>query len=191
MSHQVPCKKISAKFDFKTFENADIPEWFENNDCTRQYFEIWKIFLKYVLDLKAKKVLEFGTRDGYSTRLFSDFLKFTGGHLTTVDLDKPKIADTSTMDNVTFIQSDILNLDWKEEVDILYIDDWHSPYHLFGELDRFSKYAKVVMIHDVMQEWQIKTGIMNGVIAWCQKEFIPFTIYPLNACGLAIIENKK
>ena len=191
----VPCHKISIEFDFKKFNDVEIPPCLNTDDAIRQYVGIWKIFLSYILGMKAKKVLEFGTREGYSTKLFSQFLRFTEGHLWTVDLNPHKIPkeEAKQMDNVTFLQMNVLHLDvvWKDYVDILYIDDWHNSFHLYEELDRYSRLAKVIMIHDVIQDWEKTSGIMNGLISWCQKEFIPYTIYPLNACGLAVIEMEK
>ena len=189
----VNCYKSDISFDFKLFKDVEIPEFLTHQDAVRQYVGIWKIFLNLIINTDAKKVLEFGTREGYSTSMFSEFLRFTEGHLWSVDLVDHKISeeDIKKMDNVSFIKSDVFKLDWCLPIDILYIDDWHNSFHLYEELDRFAKYAKVVMIHDVCQEWQITTGIMNGVIQWCQKEFMPYTIYPLNACGLAVIEVEK
>ena len=185
---------MTVAFDFKTFQ-TDIPIWINTEDAVRQYVGIWKVMLDTILGLKAKKVLEFGTREGYSTKLFSEFLRFTEGHLWTVDLNEPKIDVDykKQMDNVTFLQMDVLHLDvvWKDYVDVLYIDDWHNAYHLYEELDRYAKFAKVILIHDICQDWVVRTGIMNGLMEWCKKEFMPYTIYPLNACGLAVIENEK
>ena len=192
----IPCNKVTLKFDFKEFKDVEIPVWMTAEDAVKQYVGIWKLFLSYVIGMQANTVLEFGTREGYSTRLFAEFLKFKGGQLVTVDLEPHKISadDIKLMTNVTFVKADILTFphDYKENsVDILYIDDWHNSFHLYEELDRFARLAKVVMVHDVCQEWQISTGIMNGLMQWCNHNFMPYSIYPLNACGLAIIEVEK
>lgn len=187
--------EFSVKLDFKTIKHIIHPEFLTNEDAVRQYYGIWKIIAMFMKSFKAKKVLEFGTREGYSTQLFSHLLRFEEGHLWTVDLAEPKIepAIKEKLDNVTFIQMDILNLDtiWKEYVDILYIDDWHNPYHLYQELDRYARFARLIMIHDVVQNWQTHEWLLPAIFSWCLKENLPFYTYPLNCCGLVVIPREE
>jgi hypothetical protein len=78
------------------------------------------------------------------------------------------------------------------DVDILFIDDWHNPWHLYSELDKFAKWARVVMIHDVSQQ---DTGLLRSLLTsvenWCHDNMMIYTIYPMNGCGLAVIEVEK
>ena len=195
MQVSVPCKKLNIGFDFKLFENVEVPEWFSETDCIKQYVGIWKVMLNLVLQTQAKKVLEFGTREGYSTRLWSEFLRHTQGHLWTVDLAEPKIVPEvkAKLDNVSYLQMDVRHVEtiFKDAVDILYIDDWHNGYHLYSELERYAHQARVVAIHDVSQDCHSATGIMPGLTEWCKKEFLPYSVYTFNACGLAVIEVEK
>ena len=191
----ISCVSLTIDQDFKKLVNVLHPEFLLHQDAITQYFGIWKIIAMYVDKLKAKKVLEFGTREGYSTQLFSNLLRETEGHLWTVDLAEPKIEPEikSKLDNVTFLQMDILHLDkvWKDPVDILYIDDWHNSYHLFQELNMYAGLAKVILIHDVVQNWQTHEWLLPAIFSWCLKENMPFITYPLNPCGLVAIHREE
>ena len=137
------CKKINVSFDERKFEGVSHPDFLLHGDAIRQYLGIWKIIGNFVITLGAKRVLEFGTREGYSTRLFSKLLRATEGHLWTVDKDDHQIPleEVKEMDNVTFLKTNIKDLRIstgdsdrfsfeglvvKEPLDILYIDDWQS-----------------------------------------------------------------
>jgi len=158
------------------------------NDFIVQYFGIWKVIDIVIKDLEAKTVLEFGTREGYSTRLFNKYIP--EGDIFTVDIDKPK-TDLSEFKNIHCIQSDVMALEWSLPVDILYIDDWHNPWHLYSELDKFSKHARVVMIHDVCLEMGNPSSLLRAIEEWCVRNMVVWTIYPMNGCGLAVIEIEK
>ena len=199
METSIPCINLNIQTDFKLLKDVPHPEFLNHKDAVDQYYGIWKLFWMYVYNMKAKKVLEFGTREGYSTQLFSNLLRATDGHLWTVDLADHKIPKeiAEKMDNVTFIKEDVTRLGWLEEswfqedFDILYIDDWHNPYHLFGELDRFAKYARVIIIHDIVQNWQTHEWLIPPIFSWCHKEFLPFIVYPLNSCGIVAIHREE
>lgn len=151
-----------------------------------QYFGIWRVLVGKVHELKAKKVLEFGTREGFSTRLFS--LALEDGEIITVDMNPPVYPDYLNKPNIKCVQCDVMDLDWGSPVDILYIDDWHDPFHLYYELNRFAKFARCVMIHDVSLELGHPKDLLKVVNEWCKQNMAIMTYYPMNACGLAIIE---
>jgi len=157
----------------------------KEEDYIKQYIGIWKVMLEKVQEFSAKKVLEFGTREGYSTRLFSIALKPNDGKIFTVDMNAPK--EPFSEENIVPIRSLVEDLDWSTPVDILYIDDWHNGHHLYYELNRFAKLARVVLIHDVCLDEEL----MNSVTEWCRHNWVIYTIYPVNGCGLAVLEIEK
>ena len=194
METSIPCFNLNIQTDFKVLKDVPHPEFLNHKDAIDQYYGIWKLFWMYVSNLKATKVLEFGTREGYYTQLFSHLLRANDGHIWTVDLADPKIygEDKDKLDNVTFVKGNTLDPSlWNEPVDILYIDDWHNGYHLFGELDRYAKYAKVILIHDVVQNWQTHEWLLPAIFSWCHRENLPFITYPLNPCGLVAIHREE
>lgn len=173
-----------------TFEIKDMmPNISLNEDYVLQYFGIWKVMFRKVLDMKAKIVLEFGTRDGYSARLFASALNETGGVIHTIDKDDlkdPNVFDG--YDNIVFRKTFVEELNWGLPVDILFIDDWHDPHHLYWELNQFAKFAKVVMVHDICQEAENRKSLAYAVEKWCFDNMAIYTNYPVNKCGLSVIE---
>jgi len=180
--------KIEMHFDYKGGTRKVIesmPNISKDDHYAIQYIGIWKIMFDCVNNMNAKTILEFGTRDGYSTRMFSKILDVTDGNVYTVDINPPK-NDLSEFKNVHVITKDIKDFSWTIPVDILYIDDWHNGYWLYHELERFSHLAKIVMIHDIMSD-----ELYKGMKEWCVQNMMIYTIYNLNGCGLAIIEIEK
>ena len=190
MNEPIEGLNVEVEFDYKAGKKGlktMMPNITRDEDYVVQYVGIWKIIFDYVIQMNAKTVLEFGTRDGYSTRLFALALKETGGRIKTVDVNLPKTPFTE--DNVTVITEDIEKFEYypSGQLDILYIDDWHNGHHLYYELNRFARMARVVMIHDIC----LDDELMGGLIKWCKHNMMFYTIYPMNGCGLAVIEIEK
>lgn len=173
--------------------NEAIPYISDDKEYYDQYMGIWKVLILSVNDLKAKTVLEFGTREGYSTKLFSHALKKTGGMIFTIDKDEPKDRKSlEELGNVSIITQDIDLLDWATPVDILYIDDWHNPWHLYSELERYAKLAREVIIHDVCNEKDnTSLDLMSAITQWSRHNMCMMTMYPMNPCGLAVLHIEK
>jgi len=185
--------KVEAELDFKAGKkkiSEVMPHICSDQDYCIQYMGIWRVMFDIVHELGSKSVLEFGTWDGNTTRLFAEALKDINGDIYTVDIDPPK-NDLSKIENIHVITSDIKNLEWSMPVDILFIDDWHNPWHLYSELDKFAKFAKVVMVHDVVLERGNMKSLLMAVESWCCDNMMIYTIYPMNGCGLAVIEIEK
>lgn len=184
--YQMAIHRVNFNWDGRQYKDIEVPNWF---DCTatQQYVGIWKIMVQMVLALQAKKVLEFGTSRGASTRIFAEALKQTGGHIWTVDIEDQPWVKEPIQDNITFIQSDVLKLDWKDSVDILYIDDLHEPFHVYEELQRFGHLARIVMLHDTIQDYGLPANIMPAIMRWASNHHVPITTYPLNPCGLTML----
>lgn len=188
MVNRIEGMKVNCTFECKGGERAIssiVPTISQSEDYVKQYIGIWKVMFDRVLELKAQEVLEFGTRDGYSTRLFSKALKITGGQIVTVDRDAVK--EPFKEENIVVVRSDIADFRWVEPVDILYIDDWHNNYWLYHELEMFAKLARVVMVHDVV----VDRLLLDAVREWCIHNMIDYSVCTQNGCGLAIIEVEK
>jgi len=83
--------------------------------------------------LKNPTILEFGVKEGRSTKIFLQHCKKNGGKLFSVDIDdyKRKFDDT----NWTFIQSrddsfDYLENQLPKKFDIIYLDSLHEAEHV-------------------------------------------------------------
>ena len=169
-----------------------MPNLTTEEDYVKQYHGIWRVLTAKVEELNATKVLEFGTREGYSTQIFSQALKKTGGDIITVDKDQPKEREKLlALGNVFVARSTVEKYLPHNDVDILYIDDWHNPWHLYWELNTFAHRARVVMIHDVCLESGQKGDLLRAIQEWCIQNMVIWTVYPVNQCGLAVLEIEK
>jgi len=113
-------------------------------------------FFSIALQMKTKKILELGVRDGGSSYPFLVACKVLGGHLTSVDIKSNVwIAPEDLAEYQTFIQSDAIEFLTKntEKYDLIYVDDWHSYPHVkkeLEEIDRISDENTIILLHDLM-----------------------------------------
>ena len=126
------------------------------NDGGIQYFEHVLTFFSIALQMKTKKILELGVRNGGSSYPFLVACKVLGGHLTSVDIKSNVwIAPEDLAEYQTFIQSDAIEFLTKntEKYDLIYVDDWHSYPHVkkeLEEIDRISDENTIILLHDLM-----------------------------------------
>ncbi|NBO99157.1 MAG: class I SAM-dependent methyltransferase [Proteobacteria bacterium] len=111
--------------------------------------------------LRAKSVLELGVRHGFTTLPLLAAMCITDGHLTSVDLDQPKVLHPEwelkdfMLGRWTFVQSDSLKFlsTAQPRYDLVYIDDWHGSEHVYKELKLISQYTdnrSLIVLHDLM-----------------------------------------
>ena len=155
----------------------------------REYVCIWELMQDYVVREGVKTILELGTRNGNSTRIFAEALLRTGGEIWTVDLNEPTWTKKQMRDfpNVHFVKSDVLKLEWDKKVDLVYIDDYHQRFHVFQELVKYSKVTNTIMLHDVLKIIYGRGGIIEAIEQWCYENLKAYSVYPFNNCGLAVI----
>lgn len=103
------------------------------------------------LKLEAQTILELGVRDGGSTRAFLDVARILGTKVISVDIeDCSKVSDSP---NWEFHQVDDMLFDFKEPVDVLFIDTSHTYEHTLNELRKFTPLVKkdgVILLHDTV-----------------------------------------
>jgi len=126
------------------------------NDGGLQYFEHVLTFFSIALQMKTKKILELGVRDGGSSYPFLVASKVLGGHVTSVDINSDVWRPTEDLAQYqTFIQSDAIDflINNTEKYDLIYVDDWHSYPHVkkeLEEIDRVSDENTIILLHDLM-----------------------------------------
>ena len=126
------------------------------NDGETQHFEHVLTFFSIALQMKTKKILELGVRNGGSSYPFLVACKVLGGHLTSVDINNNVWkAPEELAQYQTFIQSDAIEFltNNNEKYDLIYVDDWHSYPHVKKELeqiDRVSDENTIILLHDLM-----------------------------------------
>jgi predicted O-methyltransferase YrrM len=125
-------------------------------DGELQYFEHVLTFFSIALQMKTKKILELGVRDGGSSYPFLVASKVLGGHVTSVDINSNVWRPPEDLAQYqTFVQSDAIEflINNTEKYDLIYVDDWHSYPHVkreLEEIDRVSDENTIILLHDLM-----------------------------------------
>lgn len=147
------------------------------------------------IELDLKRILELGTRTGESTIAFLLAAKEINGNVTSVDIDpcleaKKKIKKFGLDQKWEFIQYDDLKLEWKMEIDHLFIDTSHTYHHTLGELKKYEPYVRkggIITLHDIMSCPPVLDAINDFL-----KENNNFRLYKfLNNNGLGILKKNE
>ena len=99
-----------------------------------------------IKDIKKINIIEFGVKEGRSTKIFLDLCKKNSGKLFSVDVDNYgyKFADP----NWTFIHSrddnfELLDTKLPTEIDVIYLDSLHEPEHVEKIFFHYYKKLKI------------------------------------------------
>lgn len=123
------------------------------------------------VELNLKNILELGTRTGESTIALLVAAKELGGKMTSVDIDpcdeaKEKVKKLGLESYWNFIQADDLKLNWKEQIDHLFIDTSHTYEHTMSEFKKFEPLVKkggLITLHDIVSHPPVLTAINNFI----------------------------
>jgi predicted O-methyltransferase YrrM len=118
--------------------------------------------LGIITSINAKNILELGVAQGGTTLSLLYGAYLTGGTLTCVDkgvfpidLNWVKNVPLDVKDSINLYKADSLQFlaDYDEEIDFIFVDDWHNGEHVIKELnlikDKISK-SGVIALHDAM-----------------------------------------
>lgn len=159
---------------------------------TTQDFEAFKFLLfELVTQGRYQRVVEVGTDVGDSTRIFSTALQATAGQLITIDAVAPKgnWHEQWAVKNVKFITSDVKLLQWKEPIDLLFLDGDHTYEAVQWELANLAIHVREggkVLLHDIYHS-EFGEPITKAIREWTKLHELCWTAYP-HQHGLAIIE---
>lgn len=107
---------------------------------------------------KAKTIIELGVRGGDTTLPLLTAANINGGVLHSVDIEQTTFAPSNDIKNswkfykqdaITFLES----WDVNQNIDLIYIDDWHSYEHVKKELeilDTLVSPSTIIVLHDLM-----------------------------------------
>ena len=123
--------------------------------------------IKEINNLKNINILEFGVREGISTRKFLDHINKNGGKLYSIDIDDCSSVSNDT--NWKFIQSRDDNFQFLEnkipkEFDIILIDSFHNALHVKKILYHYYKKLRVgglLFIDDICWIPYVKNNYRN------------------------------
>jgi len=160
----------------------------------------------------AKNILELGVRNGDTSLPLLIAANLTGGILHSVDINKTSFTPSSELkNNWKFYQNDAIeflnNWDKNINIDLVYIDDWHSYEHVKQELELLDTIVSpqtIILLHDLMYgntcpfyhvdltssagpQW--KNGGPYRAVAELNSQFWEFSTLPWNN-GLTILRKK-
>lgn len=145
--------------------------------------------LKYLCyEANARKVLELGVRGGESTRALADTCKDLDAELISVDIEDCSLV--TDFERWRFIQADDIELEFNEEIDLLFIDTSHTYEHTLAELRKYAPLVRkggFIALHDTNM-----FPVMEAIEQYLRDNPIGCTFVNLSNCnGLGILEKKE
>lgn len=159
---------------------------------TTQDFESLKFLLfELITQARYQRVVEVGTDVGDSTRIFSKALQATAGKLLTIDkvLPKDNWYEKWEVKNISFLTVEVKTLQWKEPIDLLFLDGDHHYEAVLWELANLGVWVREggkVLLHDIYHS-EFGEQITKAVKEWTKLHELCWTAYP-HQHGLAVIE---
>lgn len=125
-----------------------------NGDSDQHFLTLFSL----VLSSKSKTVIELGVREGGTTLPLLSAVNITDGVLYSIDINETNfIPPKEFSKNWSFYKEDAIDFlkkwDMTKQIDLIYIDDWHSYNHVKKELEIIDKIVSpstIVLIHDLM-----------------------------------------
>lgn len=150
-----------------------------------------EVLFDAVLKLNAQCVVEIGTDEGNSTRLFASALEKTKGHLWSIDCRVPKEDWHKGMHlpQVTFVTQDSLSCSWGGPlIDLLFLDGDHHQEHVAKELRLYGPYLRagsLIILHDTYHS-EFGDGITQAACQFARAHQLKLELLP-EGHGLGII----
>ncbi len=158
--------KIIEKHKKEVKTKEDVKDYFYINNIMETTLEgrgdsdqhLMTLF-SIVLQLKAKKILELGVRDGATTLPLLLGASKTGGKVYSVDIEDTSFRCPDELKHLwEFNKEDAISYLNKhdndtEQWDLVYIDDWHAYEHVKKELEILDKQISpktIILLHDLM-----------------------------------------
>jgi predicted O-methyltransferase YrrM len=158
----------------------------------------------------AKNIIELGVRGGDTTIPLLEAAKLTNGTVYSVDISEPPKLNESLISNWVFSKKDAIEFlegwDVDKNIDLVYIDDWHSYAHVKKELELLDSLVSpgtVILLHDLMygescpvyhcdltmETGQWAQGGPYRAVAELNPQFWEFATLPWNN-GLTVLRKK-
>lgn len=151
-------KSVDDNFERVSKELEQLAQTYSVPKGSKGYEEVWvpgdevkmwsvprqsaELLRKYVIDTKAKTILELGTSSGYSTIWLASGAKENGGKVFTIEMAKPKIEiaqkyikEAGLNDYVEIIEGKIEDAlkNWNKQIDFVFLDADKMNYKKYIE----------------------------------------------------------
>mgnify|MGYP005806430021 CR=1 FL=1 len=168
--------------------------------------------LGIALGSKAKLIIELGVRGGGTTLPLLEAARINDGQLFSVDIEDTDFKPSEEQkEHWAFFKKDSIkflkNLKQEVNIDLIYIDDWHSYEHVKEQLeiiDALVSPSTIIVLHDLMyggtcpfyhsdltksagKQWD--NGGPYRAVAELNPQFWEFSTLPWNN-GLTILRKK-
>jgi len=132
--------------------------------------DIWEhLATLYMLtiELDLKTVLELGTAEGKSTVALLQAVQKIGGKVYSIDINpcleaREAIRKYGLLDHWIFIQENDLQMEWKKNIDHLFIDTTHKFQQTINELKKYEPYVRdggIITMHDIISFPEVMKAI--------------------------------
>jgi predicted O-methyltransferase YrrM len=167
----------------------------ERNDEERRFASISEhvtTLFFIVSEFNIKKILELGVGHGNSTIAFLKGLEKTDGRLISVDYDecdyaKSRILKYGLEKRWKFLHNNDMEIEWNEEVDLLFIDSSHEYKHTKAEINKYEKFVRIggfLIFHDTF----MFPGVELAVDEFMNEHPQCVRYRWFNNCGLQVIK---
>lgn len=182
ISEIIETSNVKMKYTLKNIVNdSDISE-----HLTTLFF--------LTVEFNLKRVLELGVRDGLSNTALVEAASKIGGHVWSIDIDscdvaKRNISQANLNEYWTFIQGDDIKIgiDWKQELDHIFIDTSHTYQHTLNEINTYEKFLVkngFITFHDTRSF----PGVLKAIKEFMSRNPERYNFYNyFNNNGFAII----
>jgi len=151
------------------------------------------ILYNLISDYDVKTILELGVEYGVTTRAFLLACRDFGARLTSIDVEPPKFPIEvlgELKDYWEFIQGNDLEVEWDREVDLIFIDTIHTYDHLKAELEKYHKYARLIVLHDTTEPRWLAKGYLKALKDFLRNHTQWEEIYLGTKHGLTLLRRK-
>jgi len=145
---------------------------------------LYKETLEEHVPKNATFILEIGTGGQISTKIFHDIAFKNKGMIWTID----KAEANNKLEGVFYITSDSLKVRWRNELDLLFIDGFHTKLYVSRELRKFGSWVRFggqIILDDV--EGRVKEALEE----FCEEHSLMWNFLSQPPSTLAVVHVSK
>ena len=117
--------------------------------------KLYSFLYNKIKDLKNPKILEFGVREGKSTKMFIDLVEKNNGYVVSVDVDD--YSNLFNSERWKFIKSrddnfELIKKEINYDLDVILLDSFHEADHVKNIITNYYDLNKLLYQHFQLQK---------------------------------------